>query len=85
VREIADMVRAEVGPQVDIVVTPTNDHRSYHVSSERIARELGFAARRSVRDAVIDLKEAFAAGKVPGAMTDDRYYNIRRMQGLDLR
>jgi nucleoside-diphosphate-sugar epimerase len=85
VREIADMVRAEVGPQVDIVVTPSNDHRSYHVSSERIRRELGFTARRSVRDAVIDLKRAFAAGKVPGAMTDDRYYNIKRMQGLDLR
>jgi nucleoside-diphosphate-sugar epimerase len=85
VREIADMVRAEVGPQVDIVVTPTNDHRSYHVSSERIRRELGFTARRSVRDAVVDLKAAFAAGKVPDALTDDRYYNIRRMQGLNLR
>ena len=85
VREIADMVRAEVGPQVDIVVTPTDDHRSYHVSSERIRRELGFSARRSVRDAVLDLKTAFAAGRVPDPMTDDRYYNIRRMQGLNLR
>ncbi len=44
VRTIADMVREEVGQQVDIVVTPTDDHRSYHVSSEKIRRDLGFVA-----------------------------------------
>jgi nucleoside-diphosphate-sugar epimerase len=84
VGEIARMVRREVGP-VEIVVTPTDDHRSYHVSSEKIAREFGFRAGRSVKDAIVDLKAAFAGGKVPDAMTDDRYYNIRRMQSLKLR
>jgi nucleoside-diphosphate-sugar epimerase len=84
VGEIAEMVRHEVGP-VEIVVTPTDDHRSYHVSSEKIARELGFRATRSVKDAIHDLKAAFAAGKVPDPMIDDRYYNIRRMQALKLR
>ena len=48
VREIADMVKAEVGQKVDIVVTPTDDHRSYHVSSEKIRKELGFTAQRTV-------------------------------------
>ena len=82
---IAEMVKAEVGPKVDIVVTPTDDHRSYHVSSEKIRRELGFSAQRSVKDAIVDLKAAFNAGKVPNSMTDDRYYNIKRMQALKLR
>jgi nucleoside-diphosphate-sugar epimerase len=85
VRAIADMVRDEVGPKVDIVVTPTDDHRSYHVSSEKIRRDIGFVAERTVKDAIIDLKTAFLAGKVPDAMTDDRYYNIKRMQALKLR
>lgn len=85
VRAIADMVRDEVGRNVDIVVTPTDDHRSYHVSSEKIRRDLGFVAARSVKDAIVDLKTAFIAGKVPNSMTDDRYYNIRRMQALKLR
>ncbi len=85
VRDIAEMVRAEVGPRVDIVVTPTDDHRSYHVSSEKIRRDLGFSAQRTVADAIVDLKAAFVAGKVPNSMTDDRYYNIKRMQGLKLR
>jgi nucleoside-diphosphate-sugar epimerase len=84
-RSIADMVREEVGPKVDIVVTPTDDHRSYHVSSEKIRRDLGFVAGRTVKDAIVDLKAAFLAGKVPNAMTDDRYYNIKRMQALKLR
>jgi len=85
VRTIADMVREQVGPSVDIVVTPTDDHRSYHVSSEKIRRDLGFVAERSVKDAILDLKAAFVGGKVPNAMTDDRYYNIKRMQALKLR
>lgn len=85
VRDIAEMVRTEVGPKVDIVVTPTDDHRSYHVSSERIRKDLGFVAARSVSDAIVDLKAAFTSGKVPNAMTDDRYYNIKRMQALKLR
>jgi nucleoside-diphosphate-sugar epimerase len=84
VREIAEMVRSKVGSGVEIVVTPTDDHRSYHVSSERIRRELGFSANRSVEDAIADLKSAFIAGKVPNSMTDDRYYNIKRMQTLKL-
>ncbi len=84
VMEIAEKVRKEIGPRVEIVVTPTDDHRSYHVSSERIRRDLGFAARRTVEDAIVDLREAFAAGKVPDAMTDDRYYNIKRMQNRRL-
>jgi nucleoside-diphosphate-sugar epimerase len=85
VREIADMVRSTVGKGVEIVVTPTDDHRSYHVSSEKIRRELGFTPRHSVENAIVDLKAAFDGGAVPGAMTDDRYYNIKRMQAYRLR
>jgi nucleoside-diphosphate-sugar epimerase len=85
VREIADMVRNEVGKNVDIVVTPSDDHRSYHVSSAKIKKDLGFSASRTVSDAIVDLAKAFNAGKVPNAMTDDRYYNIKRMQALKLR
>jgi nucleoside-diphosphate-sugar epimerase len=82
--EIAEMVRATLGSSVKIVVTSTNDHRSYHVSSERIQRELGFRARRSVQNAISNLKDAFDRGRVPDSMTDDRYYNIRRMQRFQL-
>lgn len=85
VRDIANMVRRKVGDEVEIVVTPTDDHRSYHVSSQKIRRELGFVPRHTVEDAIGDLKGAFDRGLVPNAMTDDRYYNIKRMQAYRLR
>jgi nucleoside-diphosphate-sugar epimerase len=80
VHEIADMVRKIVGEDVQIVTTPTDDNRSYHVSSEKIKRELGFVPQHSIEDAVQDLVNAFNAGKIPNSMTDIRYYNIKTMQ-----
>jgi nucleoside-diphosphate-sugar epimerase len=84
VGDIAEMVRAVVGEGVDVVTTPTDDNRSYRVSSQKIKRELGFVAQHSVEDAVRDLVAAFEAGKIPDPMTDRRYYNIKTMQHLHL-
>jgi nucleoside-diphosphate-sugar epimerase len=84
VKDIALMVKEQVGPHVEIKTTSTNDNRSYHVSSDKIQRELGYTAKRTVGDAIADLKEAFAAGKVPNSLTDDRYFNIKRMQARGL-
>ncbi|MEK6236906.1 MAG: SDR family oxidoreductase, partial [Planctomycetales bacterium] len=81
VMEIAEIVRSVVGEQVPIETTPTDDLRSYHISSEKIRRELGFEAKHTVEDAVRDLAAAFEAGLIPNSMTDDRYYNIKTMNG----
>ena len=74
-----------VGQEVEIVTTPTDDNRSYHVSSEKIKRELGFVPQHTIEDAVRDLVAAFQAGKIPNPMTDIRYYNIKMMQALSLK
>lgn len=84
VAEIAEMVRDVVGKDVDIVTTPTDDHRSYHVSSEKIKRELGFVPQHSIEEAVQDLVNAFDEGKIPDSMADIRYYNIKTMQSINL-
>jgi nucleoside-diphosphate-sugar epimerase len=85
VGEIAGLVKTVVGSDVKIVTTPTDDNRSYHVSSEKIKRELGFAATHTIEDAVQDLVTAFANNRIPDSMTDDRYYNIKRMQRVNLK
>jgi nucleoside-diphosphate-sugar epimerase len=79
IREIAELVKAEVGEDVRIVTSPTDDLRSYHVSSEKIRRELGWVPRRTVPDAVRDLVAAFAAARVPNSLADPRYFNIKTM------
>ncbi len=84
VRDIAEVVRGVVGRDVEVTATPTDDNRSYHISSERLRRDLGFAAQRGIEDAVRDLAAAFDAGLVPDAATDSRYYNIRTMKQVDL-
>jgi len=85
VADIAKMVRDVIGPETRIETVPSDDHRSYHTSSARIQRDLGFAAERTVLDAVQDLKKAFDQKLIPDPMTDDRYFNIKRMQRLKLR
>ena len=84
VREIAELVRQVVGKDVAIVTEPTNDNRSYQVSSEKIAREFGFKPTHTVDDAVRDLKAAFETGRITNPMTDIRYYNIKTMQAINL-
>ena len=79
IRAIADLVKAEVGEDVRIVTSPTDDLRSYHVSSEKLRRELGWEPRYTVPDAVRDLVAAFRAGKVPNSLTDPRYFNLKTM------
>jgi nucleoside-diphosphate-sugar epimerase len=83
--EIAQMVREVVGEDVDIIRTPTDDHRSYHISSEKIRQELGFVPRHTIEDAICDLKRSFQAGLIPNPMTNDAYYNIRTMQAVNLK
>lgn len=85
VMEIAEMVRNVVGEKVEIVTTPTNDHRSYHISSEKIKQELGFVPQHTLEEAVGDLVAAFQAGKIPDAMNNINYYNIKKMQALNLK
>ena len=83
--EIAESVRDVVGKKVKVITTPTDDHRSYHISSEKIKRELGFVPKHTVEDAVRDLVDAFRTGKIRDPMTDIRYYNIKTMQAVHLK
>jgi len=85
VMEIAEMVRDALGGDIGIEVTPTDDNRSYHVSSEKMKKELGFMPQHTILDAVKDLKAAFEAGKVPNSMDDPIYFNIKLMQDVDLK
>ena len=86
VREIADQVRETLADdRIEIVTESTDDLRSYRVDSQRIRRDIGFQPRKTVRDAIRDLAEAFRCGKVPNPMSDRRYYNIKTMQAIGLK
>ena len=84
VAELAETVRDTLGGGIDIVTTPSDDHRSYHVSSARLENDTGFRASHSIADAVRDLAAAFDAGSVADPMNNSAYYNIRTMQAAGL-
>ncbi len=84
VMEIAQMVKNVVG-DVDIKVEETNDNRSYHISSEYIKQQIGFVPKHSIEDAVRDLKQAFEKGLIPNSFEDERYFNVKLMQNIDLK
>lgn len=89
IMDIALTVQRVVGEEfpdkqgIEIVTTPTDDIRSYHVNSDKIGRVLGFVPRRSVEDAVRDLCRAFRDGKLPDSMSDTFYFNVRRLKALN--
>ena len=85
VKEIAEIVRGVVGEDIEITTTPTDDIRSYHISSEKIKREIGFEPRYAIEDAVRDLIDAFKDGRIPDPMHSSRYYNIKTMQSLKMK
>jgi nucleoside-diphosphate-sugar epimerase len=82
--QLAEIVRAVVDPDLPIEIVPTDDHRSYQVSSEKIASEIGFRPSRTIEDAVRGLKAAFDAGRLPDSLEDPRYFNIKMMQKVKL-
>lgn len=85
VNELAEKVRTVVGrDRVSIITEPTNDQRSYHISSDKIARGLGFRAQHSIEEAVAELAAALTDGRLPKALTDNRYFNVRTMKDLGL-
>jgi nucleoside-diphosphate-sugar epimerase len=85
IRELAEMVREVVGPEVAIEVVPTDDPRSYHVSGKRIRRDIGFQLEHSIKEAIRGLVDALKAGKLDDPLNNPLYFNIKRMQALKLK
>ena len=49
---VRNVVRRETREKddIEIITTPTDDKRSYHVNSEKIRTVLGFVPRRTIED-----------------------------------
>ena len=82
IMDIAKLVRKVVAEEFPDKGDTPIDNRSYHVNSDKIRRVLGFEPKRTVEDAIRDLCKAFRDGKLPNSMTDDFYFNVRRLKAL---
>ncbi len=90
VAQLADFVRKVVEEEypdrapIQVKTTTSNDNRSYHVSSRKIADKLSWRPKHTIEDAVRDLCRAFKEGKYPDSMSSDNYVNVRAVKKLGL-
>lgn len=82
VEELANIVKDTFEFPVELEFKSTNDLRSYKVNSDKIKNKLSFAPIYHIKDAIKDLKTAFATGKYDDFETNDAYYNIRVLKKL---
>tara|TARA_B110000483_G_C18167206_1_gene531798 strand:- start:980 stop:1960 length:981 start_codon:yes stop_codon:yes gene_type:complete len=85
VNELAYDVKSVIGDDIKIVNSKSDDNRSYHVSSEKIKDVLGFETKKSVKDAVLDLKDAFKKKVLLNTFDDEMFFNIKRMNNISLK
>jgi len=83
VKTVVEEEMPELKP-ITIETAPTDDIRSYHVSSEKITKKLGFAPKKSIEDAVRELCQAFKAGKLPNSLEDPSYFNVKKLKQIGL-
>lgn len=72
--EIAERVSGHV--DAEIVVSESNDPRSYRVNSDKIL-STGFAPKKNVDTAIRELVEKYQSGDLKD---EDRFYNLRWME-----
>jgi len=90
IMQIAEIVKVLVssisdGREIQVTRTDSADNRSYHISSDKIQRVLGFTPSHDIKDAVLDLCEAFKLNRLPNSLEDDVYFNVQRMKRLAIK
>lgn len=83
VKELAGIVRSCFPEkQITMRTTPAKDGRSYHISSTKAFERLGMTPKKTIQDAVLDLKSAIIKGQLKNTLTEEKYYNIKTMKKL---
>ncbi|MCY7294515.1 NAD-dependent epimerase/dehydratase family protein [Alteromonas sp. a30] len=82
--DIANMAVEQVsnleGKEAEIIVTPSNDPRSYRINSDKLLAT-GFEPKKSVQIAINEIIDAYMAG----ALKDEtRFHNLKWMQENNL-
>lgn len=77
--EIAKRVQKHV--PAEIIVTPSNDPRSYRLSSAKLLAT-GFKPQFSVEDGITEVVEAYRNGRLED---QERFHNIKTMKSLNIK
>ena len=84
VEKLAEMVKKNMDDDVTLEVQISNDNRSYHINSDKILNVLGFKPKKNIDIAIKDLIKAFNEKKFSNTFENDDYFNIKKMQKINL-
>ena len=79
---VKKVVQEEFPEKGDIAIerTPSNDQRSYHICSDKIAEKLGVRPKKGVEDAVRELCQAFKKKQFETPMENPLYFNVKTLK-----
>lgn len=83
---VADTVSMITEKTVDVFTVPSNDPRSYTISSQKIRDAIGFIPANYPRQAAMDVARTFQNGTLPwDALDRTEYNNTKRLKELGLK
>lgn len=85
VENLASIVKKVIGDDVEMERLETDDIRSYHVSSNKISELIHFKPQKTLENAVEDLHEAFKKQLFKDPLSNEEYYNIKKMNNINLK
>jgi len=84
VEKLALMVKENIQENIELEYTKSDDNRSYHISSKKISNVLNFKPNKNINEAIKDLIAAFEQKLLSNTFNNDEYYNIKKMQKINL-
>ena len=85
VQKLAELVAANIDDKIDLEYLDSNDNRSYHIDSKKISSTLNFKPRKNINEAIKDLIKAFQKKNLYNTFDNVEYFNIKKMQKINLR
>lgn len=83
ISEVAETIRAVMNGAVELEDgPPRKDERSYHVSSEKISRELSLKPQLGIKEAVVEIIDAHQRG-LWSDPDDSLYHNVKRIGAME--
>ncbi len=84
VEKLALMVQKNINGKIELQYSKSDDNRSYHINSDKITNTLGFKPKKNIDEAIKDLTEAFDKKIFSDTLINEEYFNIKKMQKINL-
>ncbi|MDB9711398.1 NAD-dependent epimerase/dehydratase family protein [Candidatus Pelagibacter ubique] len=84
-KKVKNILEKRYKRKIEIIKTPSNDKRSYHINSSKIKRLLNFKPKRKIDDAVDEIIKAFQSNKIKNSFENNMYFNVKKLKELKVK